>query len=259
MPGSTFVRSALVLLVVTLAAALGQTPGAATTTAGTASLPLAGKTVVLDPGHNGRNGAHPEISGARTYAGNGIHKPCNTSGTATSAGYREHAYTWDVANRTATILRSRGATVVLTRSSNTGVGPCINVRARIGNQNRADAVVSIHADGNLGPSARGFHVIMPSWSGTPVGVRRASATLGTTLRTTFRRATGIPYANYIAGGDALDHRDDLGGLNLSSRPVVFIETGNMRNRSDAAILSSATGRQEIAYGIAGGISIWLQR
>ena len=203
-------------------------------------------------------GTHPEIADALVYAGNGIYKPCNTTGTGTDAGYREHAFTWDVANRAAAILRSRGAKVVLTRSSDDGVGPCVNVRARIGNRNDADAVVSIHADGNLGSGARGFHLIMPSWSGSPVGVRRASAALGATLRTTFRRTTGIPYANYVAGGDALDRRSDLGGLNLSSRPVVFVETGNMRNRTDAAILSSATGRNEIARGIASGISLYLQ-
>jgi N-acetylmuramoyl-L-alanine amidase len=255
MPRTTIVRSILLLIVVPLAA-LGAVSGSASAAA---PLPLTGRTVVLDPGHNGGNSTHPEIANALTYAGNGIYKPCNTSGTATNAGYSEHAYTWDVANRTAAILRARGATVVLTRSDDTGVGPCVNVRARIGNQNVADAVVSIHADGNLGTGARGFHLIMPAWSGTPAGVRSASAVLGATLRTTFRSTTGIPYANYIAGGDALDYRGDLGGLNLSSRPVVFIETGNMRNSTDAANLSSATGRQKIAQGIASGISLYLER
>ena len=254
MSGTPRTRRVLLLIAVVLVA-LGLAP----TASARAPLPLAGKTVVLDPGHNGGNSAQRGVVDAPVYAGNGIDKPCNTIGTGTSTGYREHAFTWDVANRAAAILRQRGATVVLTRSSNTGVGPCINVRARIGNQNRADAVVSIHADGNLGSGARGFHVIMPSWSGTPAAVRSRSAVLGATLRSTFRSATGIPYANHIAGGDALDKRSDLGGLNLSSRPVVLVETGNMRNRTDAAILSSATGRQKIAHGIASGISLYLQR
>ena len=40
----------------------------------------------------------------------------------------------------------------------TGVGPCIDKRAQIGNRVHSDAAVSIHADG--GPSSgRGFHVI----------------------------------------------------------------------------------------------------
>jgi N-acetylmuramoyl-L-alanine amidase len=255
MPRSRFVRGAVLLLVVVLAA---LAPTAGTASAST-PLPLAGTTVVLDPGHDGGNATHPEIAGRLVYAGNGLWKPCNTTGTATAAGYSEHAYTWDVAKRAAAILRARGATVVLTRAGDTGVGPCIGTRARIGNEHVADAVVSIHADGNTGSGARGFHVIMPSWSGTPSAVRSASAVLGATLRTTFRSATGIPYANYLAGGDALDHRSDLGGLNLSTRPVVMIETGNMRDRTDAAVLSSAAGRQRIAQGIAAGISIYLRR
>ena len=196
MSGTPLTRSALLLLAVTLVA-LGSVP---VTASARAPLPLAGKTVVLDPGHNGGNSARRDIVDTLVYAGNGIYKPCNTIGTGTTTGYREHAFTWDVANRTASILRARGAEVVHTRSSNTGVGPCVNVRARIGNQNRADAVVSIHADGNLGSGARGFHVIMPSWSGTPAAVRSRSEVLGATLRSTFRSVTGIPYANYSPVG-----------------------------------------------------------
>jgi N-acetylmuramoyl-L-alanine amidase len=259
MSGPALARRAVLLVAVVVATLAPAASTAAAPAAASASLPLAGKTVVLDPGHDGGNAAHPEIVNKLVYAGNGLWKPCNTTGTATAAGYSEHAYTWDVAKRAATVLRDRGAKVVLTRAGDTGVGPCINTRARIGNQNAADAVVSIHADGNTAPGARGFHVIMPSWSGTPSTVRRASASLGATLRATFRSTTGLPYANYVAGGDALDQRSDLGGLNLSSRPVAMIETGNMRNRTDAAVLSSASGRQRIAQGIAAGISIYLRR
>ena len=45
----------------------------------------------------------------------------------------------------------------MTRSTDTGVGPCVNTRAAIGNAAGADAAVSIHGDG--GPvSGRGFDV-----------------------------------------------------------------------------------------------------
>ena len=242
------------MLLSVLAIALGPAPAPAPAQA---ALPLAGKTVVLDPGHNGGNAANLSVVNTHVYARNGIYKPCNTVGTRTGAGYKEHDFTWDVARRTARILRHRGAKVVLIRADDTGVGPCIDVRARIGNENLAHAVVSIHADGHLASGARGFHVIMPSWSGTPATVRSRSAVLGTKLRSAFRSATGIPYANYLAGGDALAYRSDLGGLNLSTRPVVFIETGNMRNARDAAILSAVTGRQKIASGIANGVTRYL--
>ena len=47
----------------------------------------------------------------------------------------------------ARLFVAEGATVVLTRTSNTGVGPCVTERAAIGNRARADAAISIHADG----------------------------------------------------------------------------------------------------------------
>ena len=43
-------------------------------------------------------------------------------------------------------------------------------------------------------------------------------------------------------------RSDLGGLNLSDVPKVLIETGNMRNATDAARLESAAYRQREARG-----------
>src|SRR4051794_11688064 len=55
--------------------------------------------VVLDPGHNGGNAVHPEVVDAPVPDGAGGTKPCNTTGTATDAGYPEHAFTWDVALR----------------------------------------------------------------------------------------------------------------------------------------------------------------
>src|SRR5207244_9143389 len=106
---------------------------------------LTGKTIAIDPGHNGANGSHPEEINRPVDAG-GFKKECDTTGTATNAGYTEAAYTFDVATRLAAVLRAAGATVVMTRSTNDGVGPCIDRRAAIGNEAKADAAISIHAD-----------------------------------------------------------------------------------------------------------------
>src|SRR5438093_4267119 len=43
--------------------------------------------VVLDPGHNGGNASNPGIINKQVPAGRGQTKPCNTTGTATNAGY----------------------------------------------------------------------------------------------------------------------------------------------------------------------------
>ena len=72
----------------------------------------------------------------------------------------------------------------------------------------------------------------------------------------YHRITHEPYANYV-GNHGLDVRTDLGGLNLSTVPKVFIECGNMRNAADAAKLSSAAFRQRIAVALAAGLTAFL--
>jgi N-acetylmuramoyl-L-alanine amidase len=232
------------------------TTGAPTTTAAPARASgLAGRVVVIDPGHNGANGANPGVINQPVPAG-GFTKPCDTTGTATDAGYSETAYNFDVATRMVPILAAQGIKVVLTRPSNTGVGPCVNQRAAIGNANHADAAISIHADG--GPAGgRGFHVIQPALvPGYTNGIVAPSHQLALAVRAGFLAGTGMPYSTYI-GVQGLDTRSDLGGLNLSTVPKVFIETGNMRNATDAALLSSPAFRQRAAQALAQGIEAFL--
>ncbi len=216
------------------------------------ALDLAGRVFVLNPGHNGGNGAHPEVINDLVWSGTAW-KACDTTGTATNAGYSEHAHNWDVAMRARQLLSARGATVLFTRDSDTGVGPCITTRAEIGNRAGADAVVSIHADGNLASGARGFHVIVGTAMVGGSSVEAASATLARVLRDRFADDTGMPYSTYLGGGDAIDVRNDLGGINLSAVPALFIETGNMRSPTDAALLSSSTFRQREAVAIAAAL------
>ena len=209
-----------------------------------------GTVIVLDPGHNGGNASHPAEINALVPAGRGKRKACNTTGTATDAGYTEHAFNWAVALRVRADLVAQGYRVVMTRGSDSGVGPCVDVRARIGNDADAAAVVSIHADGSTAAGAHGFHV---EYSSPPLNAAQAgpAMSLATTLRDTVR-SHGFPTADYI-GHDGLFGRDDLGGLNLADRPAALIECGNMRDAGDAALLSSAVGRQRIADAIAAGI------
>ena len=221
-----------------------------------APVSLAGRTIVLDPGHNGGNGGAPSVINRQVDAG-GFRKACDTVGAQTADGYPEHAFTFDVAQRAATLLRSLGAEVVLTRADDAGVGPCVDERARIGNEAGADAVVSIHADG--GPeSGSGFHVIAPAVSpdGGNEGIVAPSGRLAEALRSSFAAATGQQQADYL-GASGITVRSDLGGLNLSQVPKVFLECGNMRNPEDAARLSDPSWRQRAAQGIADGIARFL--
>jgi N-acetylmuramoyl-L-alanine amidase len=209
---------------------------------------LAGHTIVVDPGHNGNDAAHPNEINAQVFIGNGT-KACESTGTAGNDGYAEHAFTFDVATRLQAILSESGAHVVMTRPSDDGWGPCNVDRARIGNEARAELGVSIHGDG--GPAnGRGFHVIRPlPVPGYNDGIVGPSDRFATMLRDAFRADTAMPTANYIAS-DGLISRSDLGGLNMSHLPKVFIECGNMRNATDEAMLHDPAWRQRAAEAIA---------
>ena len=61
---------------------------------------------------------------------------------------------------------------------------------------------------------------------------------------------GFSVANYIAGGDGLDVRADLGTLNLSDVPTVMVELGNMRDSGEAAVMTSSPGQAKYARALA---------
>jgi N-acetylmuramoyl-L-alanine amidase len=215
---------------------------------------LAGKTIAIDPGHNGGNYAHTSEINRPIFIGTQT-RACDTTGTATDDGYSEAAYTLDVSLRLRAVLEAAGANVVMTRTTNDGWGPCIDERAGIGNRAHADAAISIHADGGP-PGGRGFHVLMPgNVPGYTDDIYSASHTLGVDVRDAFR-ATGMPTSTYYAS-DGLAERTDLGGLNLSDVPKVFIETGNMRNSTDVALLESPDFRQREAQALAAALGTFL--
>jgi N-acetylmuramoyl-L-alanine amidase len=227
----------------------GSTAAAATTSRETAPAAGQARVVVLDPGHNGGNAADPAAINRQVPDGRGGTKACNTTGTSTDAGYAEHAFAFDVARRVAQRLTNRGVRVVLTRTDDDGVGPCVDERGRAGEEADADAVVSIHADG-AAPSGTGFHV---AYSDPPLNAaqRGPARALAADLRDGLV-AAGFPRSSYV-GRDGLSPRTDLAGLNLATRPAALVECANMRNAAEAAVVSSAAGRDRYAAAIAEGI------
>jgi N-acetylmuramoyl-L-alanine amidase len=216
---------------------------------------LHGVTVAIDPGHNGGNGAHPDEINRLVQAG-GFTKACDTTGTQANDGYPEHAFTFDVSMRLAAILRSAGANVVMTRTDDASVGPCVNERAAVGNDAHAAVAVSIHADGGP-PDGRGFHVLTPAGcSGCENSIVAPSATLAGDVRDALRDDTPMPISNYL-GSNGIYPRTDLGGLNLSTVPKVMIECGNMRNATDAGLLEDPGFRQRAAQAIANSLATYL--
>ena len=248
LPGmrSLVTRISAACALILLLAAAGIAPASAE------SQGVAGKTVFLDPGHNGINDS---TLTQQVPNGRGGTKDCQTTGTSSDSGYPEHTLNWDVVQRVRGILDGLGVNTALSRTSDTGVGPCVDQRAAMANALRPDAIVSVHADG--GPAwGHGFHV---NYSAPPIYDVQAGPALN--LAHTMKdalSAAGFSESDYL-GSTGLFGRADLAGLNLAQFPAVLVEMGNMRNSADAALMENADGRQKYAVAIADGIINYLKQ
>jgi N-acetylmuramoyl-L-alanine amidase len=218
--------------------------------------PLAGEVVGIDPGHNGGNFNAATVIGTQIWNGR-EDEDCDTTGTQTDSGYTEATFNFNVARYLRAILVADGAKVVLTRKTNTGVGPCVTTRAQIINRAHADVAIDIHADG--GPaSGRGFTVLEPVADGPNDGVIAASLRFGADVKAALLARTGMPASDYYGAGGVI-FRDDLAGLNLTTAPKVLIECGNMRNATDASLLIKPSYQRRIAAALAVAIVRFLHR
>jgi N-acetylmuramoyl-L-alanine amidase len=219
--------------------------------------PLAGKVVAIDPGHQLGNSQHTRQINRMVWVG--LWKPCNTTGTSTNSGYPEATLAWGVATALRDRLEALGATVRMTRTSNSTSlwGPCVDTRGRFGARVHADVEISIHGDG-AAPRTRGFFVIRPGRrKGYTDDIHRSSSTLSTQVHHGLV-TDGFRPSN-AHGGDGYDIRRDLGTLNMADVPTVMVELGNMRNAADARCMRSATCRGRYAAGLSAGIRGYLLR
>jgi N-acetylmuramoyl-L-alanine amidase len=261
---SVLVASVVGAALLVLVPAPGVAAVSTETRAAGAELPLAGRVVVIDPGHQLGNHNYPRQISRLVPAG-GFRKPCNTTGTVTRRGYPEASFAYDVALRLRERLRELGAVVRMTRHSNRQDrwGPCVDERGLAGNVlddgSAADLKLSIHADGSFQAGAHGFHVIAPPdrrpWTHD---IYRESRMLARVTRDALLDR-GLSTATYVAGGDGLDVRGDLGTLNLSDVPTVMVELGNMRNRADARRMTRPGGRQWYARALGLAVRRYLQQ
>ncbi|HEV2242875.1 MAG TPA: N-acetylmuramoyl-L-alanine amidase, partial [Streptosporangiaceae bacterium] len=236
---------ALALLTGTSAASASSARAAAL-----ARKPLAGRIIGIDPGHNGLNWTEPTLLDRQVWNGR-ERENCDTTGTQTAGGYTESRLNWNVATYLRADLIRLGARVVLTRTSNHGVGPCVDSRARILDRARASVSIDIHADGGP-PGGRGFTILEPVADGPNDRVIGSSFRFARDVHATMLRYTKLAISDYY-GHNGYITRNDLAGLNLTTMPKVLIECGNMRNAADAALLVRPAVQRSIAAALTAAI------
>lgn len=217
------------------------------------STKLAGKTVFLDPGHQGTN--HSEDLNRQVDNGRGGTKECQTTGMTTRNGIAEHTVNWNVAQLVRQSLEALGAHVVLSRQDDTGWGGCIDERAAAANRSGAAVAVSIHADG-APEQDHGFHLIVPQLPIPDAKANQAQSGPGLAATKSVRDAyvqAGFTPANYAGAVDGLQTRSDVAGPALTEVPDVFIEMGNGANVDDAKLLETPDGQLKHAIAITTGL------
>ncbi|WP_454195876.1 N-acetylmuramoyl-L-alanine amidase [Nocardia sp. Marseille-Q1738] len=214
---------------------------------------LAGRTVFLDPGHQGSN--HSENLARPVGDGRGGTKDCQTTGMNTINGVPEHTINWNVSQMVKTALEGLGARVVLSRQDDTGWGGCIDDRANAATQSGAAVAVSIHAD-SAPAEYRGFHLIVPELPVPNAIVNQVQSGAGLAasqaVRDAYRQA-GFVSANYGGVTDGMQTRKDVAGPALTAVPLVFLEMGNGANPEDAALLETAQGQLKHAIALTTGL------
>ncbi|WAC57982.1 N-acetylmuramoyl-L-alanine amidase [Gordonia sp. SL306] len=218
---------------------------------------LAGKTIFLDPGHQGGSAGHK--LNAQVPDGRGGKKDCQTSGATGVNGTKEHTVNWQITQLVKAGLESQGARVFLSRPDDTGWGGCVDQRAAAASRSGAAVAVSLHADSTSAGSdaaKKGFHMIVPQLPVPDGTVSRVQGGEGRKASSAMRDAfvkAGFPEANYAGVTKGLQTRSDIAAVNLTKVPAVFIEMGNLSNPAEAASLSGKDGQLKYAMAVTDGI------
>ena len=224
---------------------------------------LAGKTVFLDPGHQGSAAGHN--LGAQVPDGRGGKKDCQTTGATGVNGVPEHTVNWQITQLVKAGLESQGAKVVLSRPDDKGWGGCVDQRAAAASRSGASVAVSLHADSTSAGADngnKGFHIIVPKLPIPDKTVNRVQSGAGRTASSAMRDAlvgAGLSPANYAGVRNGLQTRSDIAAVNLTKVPVVFIEMGNLSNPAEASALSSKEGQLKYALAITDGITRYVTK
>ena len=213
--------------------------------------PLSGEVIGVDPGHNGGNFTHAAQIGKRIWNGREW-EACNTTGTATDGGYTEALFNFKVATDLRADLIADGARVVMTRTTNNGVGPCPEQAG--GDHQRCARERGDRRPRRWRPGERrGFALLVPVADGPNDHVIGSSLAFARDVRSAMLAGTPMPVSNYD-GVDAIQPRDHGSPPRPRSRcSMIFIEVGNMRNATDARLLTSPAFQREVASALTAAI------
>jgi N-acetylmuramoyl-L-alanine amidase len=188
-----------------------------------------------------------------------------SSGAELQNGTTEVHNDWEVGLLLQQLLRDRGYTVVLTKSSEMQMVRNVE-RAQVGNRAGAALMVRLHCDAS---SDSGYALYYPDRQGTAEGktgpsadVMRRSAAAAESLHVGIARVLAGQLKDGGVRGDSKtlvgSRQGALTGSIFSEIPVVLIEMVTLSNAHDARFIKSAEGRSLMARAIADGIERYVR-
>lgn len=186
---------------------------------------LAGKQVVLDPGHGG-----------------------NDPGAVGPHGVLEKVVNLAITSGVADILRQQGANVIMTRDGDTN--PDLYARADVANNASADIFVSIHSNSSNKASMGGSGTYTYAPAGTTLGQQRtARLKLASCLQEDLTAALGLRSCGIFENRFAV--------LRCTNMPAALVEVAFISNSREEHLLNDSDFQQQAATAIAHGITRFL--
>lgn len=205
------------------------------------ALPLAGRRICVDPGH--------EVTGLR------VQEPIDPYSSATKEAFvggtagrnqTEEQLNLSVGLKLQALLEEQGAEVIMTRTTHESDMTSYK-RAIMANEAQTDLCIRIHADGSTDPSVHGMSMLVPYGAQLATqDIVEPSQTAGEYVLQAALQTTG-------AKNNGIVQRSDLTGFNFAEVPTILLEMGFMSNPEEDSLMETEAYQDKLAQGMCDGI------